>query len=136
MMIVRHQLLLLIALLLAAVLHLPAVRGQEVAAASSREAAESTGGEGGAEAKGECVGEDGKKLERYQVAVFKWKEVQIPYTVALWILLASVAKNRFVHLKKTLTYVRTADFGIASTTHLQVFTCRRSLRTYFLTVHC
>uniref|UniRef100_A0A914VW48 Sodium/hydrogen exchanger n=1 Tax=Plectus sambesii TaxID=2011161 RepID=A0A914VW48_9BILA len=37
--------------------------------------------------------------KRYQVAVFEWEEVQVPYTIALWILLASVAKIGF-HISK------------------------------------
>lgn len=49
---------------------------------------------GGSTGEGCTTGEPEKKekLERYQVAIFDWEAVQGPYTLALWILLASVAK--------------------------------------------
>uniref|UniRef100_A0A914VU94 Sodium/hydrogen exchanger n=1 Tax=Plectus sambesii TaxID=2011161 RepID=A0A914VU94_9BILA len=39
--------------------------------------------------------DDYEKPTRYQIVKFKWREVQLPYTIAIWILLASLAKIGF-----------------------------------------
>uniref|UniRef100_A0A914VS69 Sodium/hydrogen exchanger n=1 Tax=Plectus sambesii TaxID=2011161 RepID=A0A914VS69_9BILA len=47
-------------------------------------------------------GGEGNGEERYQVAVFEWESVRVPYTIALWILLASIAKIGF-HVSKRIS---------------------------------
>uniref|UniRef100_A0A1I7XTP8 Na_H_Exchanger domain-containing protein n=1 Tax=Heterorhabditis bacteriophora TaxID=37862 RepID=A0A1I7XTP8_HETBA len=39
--------------------------------------------------------EEEKNLTRYPIALFKWKEVKVPLTVSLWLIVASVAKIIF-----------------------------------------
>ncbi|XP_054847693.1 sodium/hydrogen exchanger 3 [Eublepharis macularius] len=59
---------------------------------------------GGALGSEEGAGEAGNASATYQIVTFKWHHVQDPYIIALWILVASLAKIVF-HLSHKVTSV-------------------------------